>query len=264
MSASAFSDQIANLEKIVGGKLFTRTNRGTRITARGQDLLKSARELMTAARKFDQRLNSRVDSLRLATMISVPEITFILRELHQNFPDAQITTVRLPYLEAMPSLENKQVDGLFVALPALDPPPHTHFVQLQEQKFLAAVPLNHELARKEFTTLEELSEYEILAVTDLEQDVWTAGIFGPELLPRIKRRPLVIEELQTQDLVAAGFGINICPESIQFTTPRKEIRYIPIENSPPLSVGLLTLAQDRRPIIKELREYARCAATKNG
>ena len=256
MSPSAFSDQISNLESLLGQQLFTRTNRGSRITPKGSDLLRTAKELISVANKLEERLNNGKEVVRLATMISVPEISSLLRVLTDAFPDAEITTERLPYLKAIPSLETKQVDGLFIALPGFKTSSLTHYVELQKQKLIAAVPAHHPLAKQPSTNLEELSREELLAVTDLEHDVWSQNIFGPGKVDRLRRRPMIIEELQAQDLVAAGFGINICPESFQYTAPREEIRYLTIEDAPPLSVGLLTLVEDQKTIIKELRRYA--------
>lgn len=263
MSPSAFSDQISNLEKIVGEQLFTRTNRGAKITPRGNDLLADAKDLIDKSVQFELSLQTQKDFLRLATMISIPEISYIMREMNKAFPKADITTERLPYLEAIPSLETKQIDGLFIALPSLKIPPSTHYIPLQEQELVAAVPEQHALSDRENTNLQELAEQEILCVTDMEQDLWCQKIFGEEQVKHVRRKPLIIEELQAQDLVAAGFGINICPESLQTTTPREEIRYIPIDDAPKLSVGLMTMADDQRPIVKELRKIAEQVTKKN-
>ncbi|MFC0580775.1 LysR family transcriptional regulator [Micrococcoides hystricis] len=256
LSPSAFSDQIANLEEKIGEALFTRTNRGARITARGAELLPLATQVIHSVERFEAEIVKRTEVITLASMNTVPEVAQILRSLRAEFPQAELKTQHVPYLDGVPKLFAGDLDALIYPMPHKNNPPGTDYVVIQQQGFVAAMPKKHPLAQRASVTLNDLLPYELLSVTDLERDVWHTGIFGAERVPFLKRKPLIIDAPQAQDLVAAGFGINVCPESMQYSNPRDEVTYIPISDAPTLYMGLLTLAEDRRPIMNVLRKFA--------
>ena len=207
-SQSTLSQQVASLEKAVGGKLFDRTGgpRPAQLTPLGRLVLEHGRDLLAAAEAVSDAIDrfqagsGRVDigTFQTVTNTLLPRVVRQLRDLH---PDCEIKLfeddAEVPQLEGL--------DVLFVDGPA--PPDVDSTLILRDSLVLLAAAGDLETGPVDVTRLNGAAMVALPPICDqrrVEAALDTMGVF-PQFVFRTADNTAVVS------MVNAGLGWAIMP-----------------------------------------------------
>lgn len=219
VSQPTLSTQLAKLEEYLGVKLFERTNRAVQVTPVGERIaaaarlaLENAREVVEIARESRDPL---AGTLRLGVLPTLAPflMPWLLRPVRSRFPKLQLALTEETTEHLIERLNRHEIDAAFLATP-VDDEPGLQALALFEEPFWLAAPRGHALARCPEVTRKELSEAELLLLSDehcLKQQTL-------EVCRHRKKVPLPsVPDLRASsldtllELVAAGIGCTLIP-----------------------------------------------------
>jgi DNA-binding transcriptional LysR family regulator len=231
VSQPPLSQQIRQLERILGVALFARTSRRVALTPAGSVLLAAARRTLAEADRsieMAQRAGlGEFDTLRVgytdsAALGGLPEIVRAFRAAHPGIHLELIEGTTEGQLEA---LERDRVDVALVRGPVA---PGAALVELvHREPFLAAVPDDHRLAHRRSVSIAALREEPFVLfprhLAPPYHDVILRMCRRAGFEPRVRYES---SEYQTiLSLVAAGLGVTVVPASVS-TLRRARVTFI--------------------------------------
>lgn len=219
VSQPTLSTQLAKLEEYLGVKLFERTNRAVQVTPVGERIaaaarlaLENAREVVEIARESRDPL---AGTLRLGVLPTLAPflMPWLLRPVRSRFPKLQLSLTEETTEHLIARLHRHEIDAAFVATP-VDDEPGLQAIALFDEPFWLAAPRGHALARCAEVTRKELSEAELLLLSDehcLKQQTLEVCRHRRKVpLPSVP--DLRASSLDTLlELVAAGIGCTLIP-----------------------------------------------------
>lgn len=234
------SQQIQQLERELGARLFRRLSRGVALTEVGTIFLADARAtLAAAARAMDnarRAARGELGTLHIGFTVSasfhpfVPRVILQFRETH---PEVTLTLREGNSAEMLQAVREERLDLAIVR------PPSRLYEQLElealfDEDMLIVLSDRHPLSARASLTLAELAR---------EDFVLYARQTGPGVFDAIVAAcrqagfsPNVTQEApqmsSTINLVAAGLGVSIVPAAIRSFRP-EGVRYIPISGIAP-------------------------------
>jgi len=234
---SGLSSSVRALEKEVGALLFIRGTRPVRLTAEGEALLPAARHTLDAAAAAHQAvqevhgvLSGRLRIGALQTIGHTLPFATWLAEFSRAHPRVDIAVRQLPALQMLAMVTAGELDCALVTVV----PDHTEgldVVPLVAEPLVVACAPDHPLASAEVLTLDRL---------DGEQFVETHPEWAIRVLidsafrdAGLTRRIVceVNEWTMVLDLVAAGVGIALVPQGLDFSLhprPTGSLRLVPL------------------------------------
>jgi DNA-binding transcriptional LysR family regulator len=164
---------------------------------------------------------------RLAYVPGVTPAKWV-RIWNERLPDIPLTLLQLPAAEAREVLRDGAADAGLVRLPV----DRTVFsaIPLYEETTVVVVPKDHVIAAVEEVTVEDLTDEIVLHPLD---DV--LGWERPPGQPAFER-PATTED--AVELVAAGIGVLVVPQSLARLHHRKDLTYRPVVDAPVSAVAL--------------------------
>lgn len=220
MAQPPLSQQIRRLEQELGVELLHRTKRRVQLTEPGRAFLDEARKVIAQAETavaVAQRAGRGevgrlvIGFLGAATFSLLPAILKVFR---QRFPGVEIELHELKAFELVQALHQGRIHVGLVRMPV-----HDELLSVEpilEEKLVVALPEQHPLAEKPRVAFGDLAAEAFLLpprqlapgfyeqLTDLAQQAGFSLRIGPEA-----------SQLQTiLNLVAAGMGITLVPESV--------------------------------------------------
>ena len=246
MQQPPLSLQIKALEQELGVSLFNRVGKRIQLNAAGKFFLSDARDILAKAdasvkriKRFDlgEEGRMRVGYTSSSALHELtPEIISIFRKSH---PLISLEIEEGPAHELLCALEEERIDAAFVRSPV------THYptlecIGLKEEEMLVAVPIQHPLAtRLDGIDVAELhNELFILygqvhgsGITEMLTQRCREHGFEPQAAQEVPRMMAAIQ------LVAAGFGICIVPQSLGMIQP-KNVAYLPFKSRHSVTVPL--------------------------
>jgi DNA-binding transcriptional LysR family regulator len=248
-SQSAVSQQIATLERIVGGKLIERPGgpRTVFLTALGERVLRHAEaivaRLQAAQADADAMVAGEVGTLRVGTYQSVGEqlLPALVPRFHAARPGVEITLVESESDdELLAHVERGDLDLAFALLPLPDGP--FAFVELMQDPWMALVPAGSPLAsRAGPLPLRDVANWPLIGARlhrcrmQVDADFRARGL-DPRYVFRTDENGTV------HGLVAAGVGIGIVP---QLAVNRHDERVVALELGPKVAPRVIALAWHR-------------------
>lgn len=217
MSQPPLSQQIADLERELGVKLFERGRR-TALTHAGEMMLPEARATLAQADRTVRRAqradrgevgNLSVGFVRSASFRALP---VSLRAFREKAPDVEISLHPLSTLEQLDAFEEGSIDVGFLFL--LPGQPMSDWLSLRTvscEPLVAGLPEGHNLARKEVVPLGDLSRERLLLMARSAG----AGTFDSivALCRKAGFEPDNVREISDTEtvaqLVAAGVGVSL-------------------------------------------------------
>lgn len=166
-------------------------------------------------------------SFRLAYVPGVTPAKWV-RIWSERLPDVPLTLVAVSAAEAPDVLRGREADAAFVRLPV----DRTVFsaIPLYTEATVVVVPKDHLLTAAEEVSAEDLVDDVVFHPFD--------DVLGWERLPG---RPAVERPATTADaveLVAAGVGVLVVPQSLARLHHRRDLTYRPLVDAPQSSVAL--------------------------
>lgn len=225
MTQPALSNQIALLERDLGGPLFDRSGRQIELTEAGRIFQKEARKLLSDAEDLRFRLQSLLNGKEGVLSVGYGDVTEIKRlaraflRMQTDFPNIRLRVQELIPGETVEGVQSGKLDIAIITGTAdsLFPPDLTG-VPIMTGPVKLAIPSHHPLASAKRITPNALrrcnfimrskDETDETADMKLALDQWWDNYFGdekPNIIFWVRRRSTAFW------LVGAGLGISLLP-----------------------------------------------------
>ncbi len=268
IAQSALSRQIKELENQLQTPLFERTARLPRLTAAGEVFFLKARnvlgELHKAAEMATQVGQGQLGTLRLSHSSTVPMSGRLLKGIGsylQHCPGACMDIVKLSSEAQLEELAEGRLDIGLLRLPVLRQREGVQIIPLFSEPLLLAVPPQHRLALQPPAAgvdLAQLREEAFISIPHPQRG--GLSYLSAELCMRqgfFPKAARVMSRKTTQlQLIQAGFGIALLPESMQDIAPAS-IRFLPLADTDCQSTIALAYRQEPTPLVAQFVEYFR-------
>lgn len=263
------SQQIQQLERILGVTLFLRGRRGVELTEAGQAFKESAQQLLEDAERAQEKVrriaNQEIDHLTIGFTVSAsihPFVPRVIQACRKLFPRVSISLQENSTNTLVQAVQDKHIDLAFVRAPA----PSMSDVQvdtLLHEDLMAVVPKEHALAQSNTISLLDLQhESFIFYPRQVGTGIFDAVIqackskgFTPTMGAEVPQMTSVIT------FVAAGMGVSLVPCTMQ-QLQAEGVCYIPLSDLPAPQTQL-AIAYNRRALspalslfISRIREAA--------
>jgi DNA-binding transcriptional LysR family regulator len=163
------------------------------------------------------------------------------RTWNERLPEVPLTLIRVPAGEAAGLVRDRGADAVLLRLP-IDRE-GLHAIPLYTETTVVVVPKDHLVAAAEEVSAEDLADDVVLHPLDDTLD-W-------EQLPG---RPAIERPATTADaieLVAAGVGLLVVPQSLARLHHRKDLTYRPVTDAPESRVALSWLEDETTDLMEE-------------
>ena len=235
VAQSAVSQQIAELEKELGVKLFQRNKRSVKLTNAGQVLLKETRFLMTrldeAAKKTRQADLGLIGSLRIG-FLGYTERLFlppVIRRFRKLYPQIDLHLDQYHHGELVELLHSEDLDIGFTLAFGVESVSSLISRKVYQETIAIVMHEDHPQAGNEKVELAELAGEPFIALNRREspqgyqQTLQICSNHG--FTPNIAREPRLMQTVLM--LVDAGMGIAILPQGAQLLSPAS-VHFIPL------------------------------------
>jgi DNA-binding transcriptional LysR family regulator len=226
VSQSAISEQIADLEREVGGQLLNRSSGRTRLTPQGQIFLAEARKTLAAADRAleitQSSLLGQVGSLNIGFFLWGAGGFFarIIRDYRKLHPDIKLSLYEMRTPEQMEALVTGKIDIAF-ARPLEPPFDQTLRAELlYRDPVVVVLPRDHPLAGKPISIDSLVAERFVLcdrqmtpALFDGIVTLCSAAGFSPNIVNTSSTWSGVLT------LVESGEGVALVPSGVRYLRP---------------------------------------------
>ncbi len=218
VSQPTLSNQIRKLEDELGVTLLERTNKHVHLTPVGGQILVHAQRVLAEAAQMEAVARASRDPLvgplKLGVIPTLAPylLPLILKPLKLAYPRLTIELWEDQTHSLIEGLRNHHLDAALLATPA-DAPELTE-IELFNEPLLAALPVNHRLAREKLINEEMLSEeLLVLAEGNCLSSQAREACGGRHGTPRGSLKgSMQAATLETLvNLVAAGYGVTLIP-----------------------------------------------------
>ncbi|MEY9855576.1 DNA-binding transcriptional LysR family regulator [Catenulispora sp. GAS73] len=258
------SMQIRDLENELGGPLFDRGARRTKLTAAGEVFLVEARQVLAQAERAQATTRLTLEGRSGTVRIGVAGAAVLggmladrIRAFHEARPLVRIELREATPLRQRAAILANELDVGYSALPAPPDEPRLASLPVSSVGFVVALPTGHALADHERLTVkqiagEDLIEYAVGAEPDdqVPDALRRAGL----ALPPSTSRHRADSTLTVLALVAAGVGVAVVPAGVRRAAV-PDVVYRPLAG-PGLEVGfhLLYRATETDPAVSAFLE----------
>jgi DNA-binding transcriptional LysR family regulator len=223
MTQPPLTQAIAQLERLLGARLFERTKRSVRLTPAGEALLPQARELLARAQALPAQARAaaagELGRLRIAFVSTVgfALLPQWLRAFRARHPQVQMELIEATGDVQMEAFARGEIDaGFMLHSPEFAPPELSHLGVAREPLVLA-LPEAHPLARSPRLSLAAVLDEPLVIFPRRIVPSLHDAIFG--MYHASGRAPRIAQEaIQMQtivNLVSAGLGLAWVPESVR-------------------------------------------------
>ncbi|MCA4962710.1 LysR family transcriptional regulator [Pseudomonas sp. Y24-6] len=266
IAQSALSRQMKAMETRLQTPLFERTARQPRLTAAGHAFLPRARSLLNELSKASEMAtqvgNGHLGTLRLSHSSTVPMSGRLLRGLGDyldSHAGVSMDIVKLSSEEQLEALAEGQLDVGLLRLPVLRQRDGVQVIPLYSERLLLAVPPNHPLAVDNFVRgvdLARLKDEAFISIPHPQRG--GLSYLSAELCMRqgfFPKAARVVSRKTTQlQLIQAGFGIALLPESMQDIAP-PDIHFLQLADPDCQSTVALACRQKPAPLVQRFLQH---------
>ncbi|POA28243.1 MULTISPECIES: LysR family transcriptional regulator [unclassified Pseudomonas] len=275
IAQSALSRQIKDMETRLQTPLFERTARQPRLTAAGEAFLPRARNLLNELTKASAMATQvgagQLGTLRLSHSSTVPLSGRLLRGisvyLDQN-AGVSMDIVKLSSEQQLAELAEGRLEVGLLRLPVLSQREGVQIVPLYSERLLLAVPPDHRLAVDKSVQGIDLAQLRNQAFISIPHPQ-RGGLsyLSAELCMRqgfFPKAARVVSRKTTQlQLIQAGFGVALLPESMQDIAP-PDIHFLPLADPDCHSTVALACRQNPTALVQQFVEQFRAALQDHG
>ncbi|MGW5847421.1 LysR substrate-binding domain-containing protein [Streptomyces sp. NPDC055254] len=179
-------------------------------------------------------------SFRLAYVPGVTPTKWV-RTWHERLPDVPLTLVAVSPAEAFDVLRGGGADAGFVRLPV--DRDDLSAIPLYTETTVVVIPKDHLVASVEEITADDLADEIVLHPLDDTLD-WER----PPGLPAFERPATTADAVE---LVAAGVGVLVVPQSLARLHHRKDLTYRPVSGTPESRVALSWPQEQTTDLVEE-------------
>lgn len=248
-----FSQQIQALEQEIGVRLVDRTPRRVVLTEAGAILAERVRfilsrigEAVVVTQQVGRGISGHVCVGFTESGCFHPAVTRTFLEFRQAYPDLHVTLQENSSTNLVAMIRDGTVDAAFIR-PPFEADEVVAYTALLHEKMVVAIPKGHRLASRKATTLAGLSdEVFVFYHRDVRPgltDVVIAACERSGFRPRLSQEAPQLTS--TLNLVAAGLGVAIVPESLRHLRTN-DIAYLRLTgDAPQAALGLASRADVR-------------------
>ncbi len=180
-------------------------------------------------------------SFRLAYVPGVTPTKWV-RIWNERLPGVPLTLVQVPAADAAALVRNRGADAVLLRLP-IDRE-GLHAIPLYTETTVVVVPKDHLAAAAEEVSAEDLADDVVLHPLDDALD-WER----PPGRPAVQRPATTADAIQ---LVAAGIGLLVVPQSLARLHHRKDLTYRPLADAPESRVALSWPEDESGDLVEQL------------
>lgn len=214
-SQSGVSRMIADLEKEWGVVLLERSKNGVSLTSDGTKLLPYARELVEKYKQLQMQvdelngLQSGLIRIGVFSSVATHWLPNIIKEFQNDYPSVDYELLLGDYTEIEEWITEGRVDCGFLRLPAKN---DFDTVFLEQDEFMAVLPLNHPLAGLDRVPASALCSAPFILLEKGEKAEVSAIFERSGLKPNV--RFTTWDDYAVMSMVESGLGISILPKLI--------------------------------------------------
>jgi DNA-binding transcriptional LysR family regulator len=179
-------------------------------------------------------------SFRLAYVPGVTPAKWV-QTWNERLPEVPLTLAQVPAAEAVALIHDRGADAAVLRLP-IDRT-GLHAIPLYTETTVVVVPKDHHAAAAEEMTAEDLADEVVLHPLD---DV--LGWERPPGQPAIERPASTADAIE---LVAAGVGLLVVPQSLARLHHRRDLTYRPLVDAPESGVALSWLEDETTDLMEQ-------------
>lgn len=268
MTQPPLTQAIAQLEVLLGLKLFDRTKRSVQLTVAGAALVPEARDLLARAQALPLVARASADGeagrLRLAFVSTVgfDVLPRWVRAFREQYPKVQLELIEATGDVQLQALERGEIDaGFMLHSPGLAPPGLV-CQRIARDPLVVAVPEQSELAGKAVLTLKDLLGQPLVIfprrILPSLYDAIFAMYHAWGHLPRVAQEAIQMQTIV--NLVSAGLGVAWVPDSVrQFQRPGvvyRELKSSKGQAVPGCETSLVWSAATASPALQRFLAFA--------
>ena len=265
LAQPALSQQVRRLEEIVGATLFLRTSRSVALTPAGRVFLERTQRTLRNVRLDIEEARSlsrgESGSLRIGFIGSgmLTTLPSVLQQYRNAYPRVELSLHESFTSQVMAGLTTGWLDaGL---LRDSDSAPEVHRETLFEERFIAILPADHQLAHRRAIRAGALRHEPFVfyarSAGALAFDKPTSLCAGEGFRPRVVQE--AYNWLTILRLIGAGFGVSIAPACVA-SIAFPQIVCLPLIAAMERSlVELAYRSNEQRPIVHQFATLARAA-----
>jgi DNA-binding transcriptional LysR family regulator len=270
ISQPGVSEAVRALESRLGVKVFDRTSRRVRLTPAGDEL---KRNLVPALAAVDQALAQTSELsravrglLRVGFVLTTegPALSRLTAIFQARYPACEVRLQEVETFDAYRQLRRGDIDVLCNWL-AVDEPDLTAGTAFAHYQRALAVAATHRLAGQHTVSVEDVADEEVA----LPPPTVPPAVYDLIVPPRtpsgrpIRRTQPVQTINEILSLVARGCIVHPTSSTVPIFN-RDDIVLIPIDDLPPLPLGLVWCTSRENPRIRALNEIASSMTTAPG
>lgn len=263
ISQPPLSQQIQILERVLGVRLFNRTQRGVELTPEGEAILPSVQRLADQAKRIESLVlearSGRASSLAVGAITSamltiLPDAT---RKFRARFDKTALSITELDTAAAIDALRGRQIDIVFGRIGS--PLPGISTEPIVSDQLVAAIPLDHKLAQRQKIDLADLAGEPMVLfprrISPFYYDSIIAACVGAGFSPHILHEAAAV--VSQIAFVTCGLGVALVPNSTSSLSPAKVVFRPLIQNVDVVTIGMAWNTDDRNPALLALIEIVR-------
>ncbi|GLC92789.1 LysR family transcriptional regulator [Cupriavidus sp. TA19] len=222
MSQPPLTEQIQVLEHALKVRLFERSRRGAKLTAAGAAILPAVRKFAEQLERLELAVREAVQGqsgvLTIGAISSamVETLPALIEHLKAEYPQLTVSVKEIDSVEAVPALEQGDVDLAFARLEG-DLGPSIQSIALKQERLAVALPRSHRLAELPRIRLASLAEEAFVIFSRHVSPVYydsliatcRAAGFSPRILHEVRTVSSQIA------FVGCGQGIALVPASLK-------------------------------------------------
>ena len=270
ISQPGVSEAVRVLESRLGVKIFDRTSRRVRLTAAGEEL---KRDLAPALAALDRALSETSELshavrglLRIGFVLTTegPALSRLTAAFQARYPDCEVRLQEVETFDAYRALRRGDIDVLCNWL-AVDESDLTAGIAFAYYPRALAVAATHRLAGQTRVAVEELADEEVA----LPPSTTPPAVYDLIVPPRTPSgRPIHrTQPIQTINEILSLVARGRIVHSTSSTVPifnRDDVVLIPIDDLPPIPLGLVWCTSRENPRIRALNDIASSMAAAPG
>lgn len=238
ITQSALSQQIKQLENILGQEVFTRNNKKIQLNEAGNLLYKEASIIQSrfhlTLKNLDLLKSGGIGSINIGFVASAMEsvLSKILNKLNSDQPQINFNLLELSNQIQMDEIAKGNLDIGFVRTNQIDEQMEIQCVN--KEPFVLVVPSNHPVTRKKFKNLNQFKEESFILFPNNTSPMFYQQIlnmctehgFVPKITHRTIHAPSIFY------LVEMNMGISVIPKSLAVNETKYKVRFISLEHIP--------------------------------
>jgi LysR family hydrogen peroxide-inducible transcriptional activator len=255
VSQPTLSMQIKKLEDELEVQIFERSQKNFLVTKVGKEIINKAeiilREVEEIKNIAKNSKNPFSGEVRIGAFPTLASYFFpkVIGKISKKFPQLKLLLLEEKTDELLKKLQSGEIDAAFIAMPINNDAFEKE--KIFSEKFLLAVPKNHQLASRKKIQIRDLKGKTLMLLED-GHCLRDQALEACSMLGAFEQQDFRATSLETlRQMVITGAGITLMPEIA--IKKEDKISYLEITNAPSRSIGMYwRKSSARKSLMKEM------------